>query len=95
MVVTLVILSVFVVLFFFAALIITAGLNARIGDLENDLQVNKTLYDSLEEQNAKHFANEGTLGNRLEAVERSIANLEAQREEETRLKNKTSSKKKK
>jgi predicted PurR-regulated permease PerM len=70
--VTLVILAVFVVLFFFAALIIAVGLNIRIEKLQNDLQVIKNLYDGLEEQVAKQYADMATMSNSLEQYKEAV-----------------------
>lgn len=70
--VTLVILAVFVVLFFFAALIIAVGLNTHIEKLQNELNVIKSLYDSLEEQVSKQYADMATMNNSLEQYKEAV-----------------------
>lgn len=50
-------------------LIVSKRLDKRMKQLEKDVEFLNAGYDALEKQNAEHYANEGTLGNRLTVIE--------------------------
>lgn len=52
--------------------IMSKRLDKRIRHLEKDVEFLNAGYDNLEKQDAKHYANEGTLGSRLEFIENKM-----------------------
>lgn len=50
-------------------LIVSKRLDKRMKQLEKDMEFLNACYDALEKQNAEHYANDGTLGNRLAFIE--------------------------
>lgn len=58
-----------VVLALAVLIIVSKRLDKRMEQLEIDMEFLNAGYDSLEKQNAEHYANEGTLGNRLAFIE--------------------------
>lgn len=49
--------------------IMSKRLNKRMNQLEKDVEFLNAVYDALEKQGAEHYANEGTLGSRIEFIE--------------------------
>lgn len=49
--------------------IMSKRLNKRMNQLEKDVEFLNAGYDTLEKQGAEHYANEGTLGSRIEFIE--------------------------
>ena len=66
---------VLVVLTICAVLVMAIGLSAKAEKLEHELLVNKQLYDSLEEQVSKQYANMATMNNSLDQYKTLLGGL--------------------
>ena len=69
MVASIIILFVLMALVIAALLFFTIGLYTLVEKTQKDITALNALYDALEKQGAEHYANEGTLGSRIEFIE--------------------------